>query len=225
MHQAWIFAWNVDRDLRMILAEGSGINGRLPASVGRHVCRNNSVVPLLRVLTIGHSTRPIDEFIRLLTAHGVDRVVDIRTIPRSRQNPQFNRETLSRVLRRASIRYTHMSGLGGFRHPRRDSVNGGWRNASFRGYADYMQTATFRKSLDRCIDLARHGQVALMCAEAVPWRCHRSLVADALLVRGLAVSEITSRIRTRPHSVTPWAAVHGIEITYPDVTAAGKSRG
>ena len=130
---------------------------------------------LVRVLTIGHSTRPLDEFIRLLTANGVDRVIDIRTIPRSRHNPQFNRETLCPVLRRAGIRYTHMSGLGGLRHPRRGSVNGGWRNASFRGYADYMQTATFRRSLDRCIDLARHDHVVLMCAEAVPWRCHRSL--------------------------------------------------
>jgi uncharacterized protein (DUF488 family) len=179
----------------------------------------------LQVLTIGHSTRSIDEFIRLLTAHRVDRVIDIRTIPRSRHNPQFNRETLSRALRRADIRYTHMSGLGGLRHPRRDSVNGGWRNASFRGYADYMQTATFRRSLDRCIDLARHDRVVLMCAEAVPWRCHRSLVADALLVRGIAVSEIASGIRTRRHSLTPWANVNGIEITYPDVTAADESRG
>ena len=119
----------------------------------------------------------------------------------------------------------HLSGLGGLRHPRRDSVNGGWRNASFRGYADYMQTATFRRSLDRCIDLARHDRVVLMCAEAVPWRCHRSLVADALLVRGIAVSEIASGIRTRRHSLTPWAKVNGIEITYPDVTAADESRG
>ena len=174
----------------------------------------------LRVFTIGHSTRPIDEFIRLLTAHSVDRIIDIRTIPRSRHNPQFNRETLSAALRRAGIRYTHMSGLGGLRHARRDSVNGGWRNASFRGYADYMQTAAFRKSLARCIELASHHDVALMCAEAVPWRCHRSLVADALLVRGVSVSEITSGIRARPHLLTPWAEVRGIDITYPDMTAS-----
>ena len=178
----------------------------------------------LKVLTIGHSTRRIEEFIRLLAAHRVGRVIDIRTIPRSRHNPQFNRETLSRALRRAGIRYTHMSGLGGLRRPRPDSVNGGWRNASFRGYADYMQTATFRRSLDRCIDLATHDHVVLMCAEAVPWRCHRSLVADALLVRGIAVSEITSGIRTRPHSLTPWAEVNGIEITYRDMPAAEESR-
>ena len=183
------------------------------------------VLSRLTVLTIGHSTRPIDEFIRLLTAHGVNRVIDIRTIPRSGHNPQFNRECLSPVLRRVGIGYTHMSGLGGLRRPRRDSVNAGWRNASFRGYADYMQTATFRRSLDRCIDLASHDHVVLMCAEAVPWRCHRSLVADALLVRGIAVSEITSGIRTRPHCLTPWAEVDGIEITYPEVTTADESRG
>ena len=195
------------------------------AFVRWHAYRPYGDMALLRVLTIGHSTRPIDEFIRLLTAHDVERVIDIRTIPRSRHNPQFNREALSRVLRRADIRYTHMSSLGGLRHPRRDSVNGGWRNAGFRGYADYMQTATFRRSLDRCIDLARHDRVVLMCAEAVPWRCHRSLVADALLVRGIAVSEITSGIRTRRHSLTPWAKVNGIAITYPDLAAADQSRG
>lgn len=126
------------------------------------------------VLTIGHSTRSIDEFIRLLAAHGVDRLVGIRTIPRSRHNPQFSRDRLSTALRRAGIRYTHMAGLGGLRHPRPDSVNSGWRNAGFRGYADYMETATFRKSLERCIDLAHGEQIVLMCAEAVPWRCHRA---------------------------------------------------
>jgi uncharacterized protein (DUF488 family) len=172
------------------------------------------------ILTIGHSTRPIDEFIRLLAAHGVERLVDIRTIPRSRHNPQFGRDQLSAALRRAGIRYTHMAGLGGLRHPRPDSVNSGWRNAGFRGYADYMETATFRKSLERCIDLAQGEQIVLMCAEAVPWRCHRSLVADALLVRGVAVSEITSGVRTRPHSLTPWAEVKGVAISYPSAAAS-----
>ena len=172
------------------------------------------------VLTIGHSTRPIGEFIRLLAAHRVNRLIDIRTIPRSRHNPQFSRDRLSTALRRAGIRYTHMAGLGGLRHPRPDSVNSGWRNAGFRGYADYMQTAAFGKSLERCIDLANGGQLVLMCAEAVPWRCHRSLVADALLVRGVAVSEITSGVRTRPHSLTPWAEVKGVAITYPSAAAS-----
>ena len=181
-------------------------------------------MPPLPVLTIGHSTRPIDEFIRLLRAHGVDRVIDIRTIPRSSHNPQFSRDPLSRALRRVGMRYTHMPGLGGLRRPRRNSSNSGWRNAGFRGYADYMQTATFRRNLDRCIDLANDSHVALMCAEAVPWRCHRSLVADALIIRGIAVSEITSGVRARPHSLTPWAEVNGVEITYPDSTTARESR-
>jgi hypothetical protein len=113
-----------------------------------------------------------------------------------------------------------MAGLGGLRHPRPDSVNRGWRNAGFRGYADYMQTAAFEKSLERCIAFANHEQIVLMCAEGVPWRCHRSLVADALLVRGVAVSEITSGIRSRPHSLTPWAEVNGVEITYPSAAAS-----
>ena len=172
------------------------------------------------VLTIGHATRSIDEFIRLLVAHGVDRLVDIRTIPRSRHNPQFSRDLLSAALRRAGIRYTHMAGLGGLRHSGPDSVNSGWRNAGFRGYADYMQTAAFGKSLERCIDLANSGQIVLMFAEAVPWLCHRSLVADALLVRGVAVSEITNGVRTRPHSLTPWAEVKGVAVTYPSAAAS-----
>jgi uncharacterized protein (DUF488 family) len=177
------------------------------------------VTPLV-ILTIGHSTRSIEEFIRLLEAHGVGRVVDVRTIPRSRHNPQFNRDNLSVALRRARIHYRHMPGLGGLRHARRDSTNTGWRNASFRGYADYMQTAPFRRSLDRCINLALRERVVLMCAEAVPWRCHRSLIADALLVRGIEVREITSGVRSRRHSLKPWAQVTGTRIIYPGSTRA-----
>ena len=167
------------------------------------------------IFTIGHSTRPIAVFIRLLKAHGVQRVVDVRTIPRSRHNPQFNRDRLAPALHRARIHYKHMAALGGLRHPRPDSGNTGWRNASFRGYADYMQTPEFTDSLVRCIDLARHERLVLMCAEAVPWRCHRSLIADALLARGIAVSEITSGVRARPHILTPWARVKGTHLTYP----------
>jgi uncharacterized protein (DUF488 family) len=167
------------------------------------------------MFTIGHSTRPITAVVRLLKAHGVQRVIDVRTIPRSRHNPQFNRDQLSPSLHRARIHYTHMAGLGGLRHARPDSINMGWRNASFRGYADYMQTPEFVESLRRCLDLARRERVVLMCAEAVPWRCHRSLIADALLVRGIAVSEITSGVRTRPHVLTPWARVKGTRLTYP----------
>jgi len=181
------------------------------------------VTPLI-VFTIGHSTRPIEAFVRLLKAHGVSRLIDVRTIPCSRHNLQFSRNKLSPALHRAGIHYRHMPGLGGFRHPRADSTNTGWRNASFRGYADYMQTATFRHSLDRCIELAKRERVVLMCAEAVPWRCHRSLISDALLVRGIQVSEITSAVRARPHVLTPWAQVIGTYVTYPGATRAPRSR-
>ena len=155
----------------------------------------------LSILTIGHSTRTVEDFIRLLKAHGVQRVLDCAR-SRSRHNPQFNRDQLSPALHRARLHYRHMSGLGGLRRARRDSTNTGWRNASFRGYADYMQSAIVQESLDRCIELAKAERVVLMCAEAVPWRCHRSLIADALVVRGIEVSEITSGDRTRPHSLT-----------------------
>lgn len=171
------------------------------------------------IFTIGHSTRPIEVFVRLLKAHGVQRVVDVRTMPRSRHNPQFNRDQLSPALHRARIHYTHMAGLGGLRHARPDSINTGWRNASFRGYADYMQTPEFDDNLRRCLDLARRERVVLMCAEAVPWRCHRSLIADALLVRKIAVSEITSGVRAKPHVLTPWARVKGARLTYPATVA------
>ena len=167
------------------------------------------------IFTIGHSTRPIRAFVRLLKAHGVQRLIDVRTIPRSRHNPQFNRDQLSPALHRARIHYKHMAGLGGLRHARPDSINTGWRNASFRGYADYMQTPEFDENLRRCLDLAKRERVVLMCAEAVPWRCHRSLIADALVARGIAVSEITSGVRARPHVLTPWARVDGTRLTYP----------
>jgi hypothetical protein len=136
------------------------------------------------ILTIGHSTRALDAFIHLLQAHGVRRVVDVRTVPRSRHTPQFNGEVLSDPLRAGGIEYAHMPGLGGFRRPRRDSPNAGWRNAGFRGFADYMQTPEFELTLHALMELARHTRIALMCAEAVPYRCHRSLIADAPVVRG-----------------------------------------
>lgn len=173
----------------------------------------------LVVFTIGHSTRTLADFIRLLKAHGVHRVIDVRTIPRSRHNPQFNRDQLSPALHRARMHYTHMPGLGGLRRARRDSSNTAWRNASFRGYADYMQTVEFDDNLSRCIALARRERVVLMCAEAVPWRCHRSLIADALIVRGIEAMEITSGIRARPHALTQWARVKGTRVTYPAARA------
>jgi uncharacterized protein (DUF488 family) len=147
------------------------------------------------IFTVGHSNRTLESFVRLLKAHGIERILDVRTIPRSRHNPQFNREALPHELRKKGIKY---------------------RNSSFRGYADYMQTAAFTKSLQRLVRLVREARSALMCAEAVPWRCHRSLIADALLIRGIRVEHITSGIRARTHALTPWAKVRGRQITYPE---------
>ncbi len=166
------------------------------------------------VLTIGHSTRPLDELVELLRAHGVTRVVDVRTVPRSRHNPQFNRDTLPEALRAAGIGYVHMPGLGGLRKPDRDSPNLGWRNASFRGFADYMLTPAFEENLKVLIEQARQDPVVIMCAEAVPWRCHRSLIGDALVVRGVRVEHIMSATRRDPHVVTPWARVEGTRLKY-----------
>ncbi len=175
------------------------------------------------ILTIGHSTRTLQEFVEVLQGHAVKRLVDVRTVPRSRYNPQFNRETLPNALSAAGIAYVHMPGLGGLRHPRADSVNSAWRNDSFRGFADYMQTPEFAASLDALIGLAREEQIALMCAEAVPWRCHRSLIADALVARDVSVQHIMSPTRAEPHALTPWARIEGESVTYPG--EAGKGEG
>jgi uncharacterized protein (DUF488 family) len=169
----------------------------------------------LTVLTIGHSNRTWQEFLGLLRAHRVARVVDVRSIPRSRHNPQFDQQTLRKKLRGAKIGYVHLKKLGGRRHTRRDSANMGWRNASFRGYADYMQTADFDAGLQRLIKLARNKRSAIMCAEAVPWRCHRSLIGDALTVRGIRVEDIMSGKTSRVHSMTSFARVRKNVITYP----------
>lgn len=175
------------------------------------------------VFTIGHSTRSTEELIGLLKSHGVKRLIDVRTVPRSRRNPQFNRENLPAALEAEGITYTHMSGLGGFRRPRANSPNTGWHNLSFRGYADYMQTDEFEQHLAGLIGWAQAGPVAVMCAEAVPWRCHRSLIADALLVRGVPVEEIVSAARTQPHKLTSFARVQGTKVTYPPQAGAGGS--
>ena len=169
----------------------------------------------IEIFTIGHSTRTWPEFRDLLRAHDIKRVIDVRSIPKSRHNPQFNRATLSKKLRGTKIGYVHMGKLGGLRHARRDSPNMAWRNASFRGYADYMQTQDFGAGLERLIKLAKHKKSALMCAEAVPWRCHRSLIADALTVRGIRVFHIMSLKRAQLHSLIPFARVQGLQITYP----------
>ncbi len=169
----------------------------------------------LAVLTVGHSTRSIEEFLALLRAHKVQQVVDVRTIPRSRHNPQFNGEALEKSLKRAGVGYLHIGGLGGLRHARPDSQNTGWRNASFRGYADYMQTAEFETALEELMRVARNERTAIMCAEAVPWRCHRSLIADALVARGVGVEEIVGTASSRTHALASWAHVEGSRVTYP----------
>jgi len=171
------------------------------------------------VYTVGHSTRSLEEFIAMLLAHGVRRLVDVRTVPRSRHNPQFNRETLPQELQSVGIDYDHRPELGGLRKPRPDSVNTGWRNVSFRGYADHMQTDDFGHGLDALIAQAPKEQLALMCAEAVPWRCHRSLIGDALLARGVPVEEIVDAKRRTPHRLTPFAVIDGTKVTYPQADA------
>lgn len=186
----------------------------------REACRDTMPTegqsPAVRpVLSVGHSTRALETFIGLLREHGVTRLLDVRTVPRSRFNPQFNRDTLPGALRAAGIAYDHLPGLGGLRHPRADSPNTAWRNASFRGFADYMQTPEFAAGLHTVLELARHERVALMCAEAVPWRCHRSLIADALTARGVPVEHILNAGRSQRHSLTPWARVEGECVTYP----------
>lgn len=166
-------------------------------------------------MTIGHSTRTLDEFVALLQENKVTLLADVRTIPRSRHNPQFNSETLPGSLDEVGIGYVHLPDLGGLRHTVKDSVNMGWRNASFRGYADYMQTTGFEKALTELASLAKTDLVAIMCAEAVPWRCHRSLIADALMVRGVHVADIMGPGKTSEHRLTKFAKVEGTEITYP----------
>jgi uncharacterized protein (DUF488 family) len=172
-------------------------------------------------MTIGHSTRSLAEFIKLLEAYGVKEVVDVRTIPRSRHNPQFNKDALAKGL--GDISYIHISGLGGLRHAKKDSVNGGWKNASFRGFADYMQTEEFEKGLAALMERAGKKLIAIMCAEALPWRCHRSLIADALTVRGVHVEHIYSETSVKTHKLTPFARVEGEKITYPADAAPQKS--
>jgi uncharacterized protein (DUF488 family) len=175
------------------------------------------------MMTIGHSNRPWLEFLDMLKGHGVRLVVDVRTVPRSRHNPQFNRETLSNALAAEAIAYTHLAGLGGLRHARKDSPNTGWRNDSFRGYADYMQTEEFARNLEELCSLEtrmQHDQgsnaaTAVLCAEAVPWRCHRSLIADALIARGASVLHIMNAHKAEPHKLTSFAHVEGTRVTYP----------
>jgi len=174
-----------------------------------------SKAPETVVLTIGHSTRTLEEFVQLLEVFGITLVVDVRTIPRSRHNPQFNKETLPNSLKHYGVRYIHMPEIGGLRHPKHQSVNTAWKNSGFRGYADYMQTQEFMDSLLKIVALARENRLALMCAEALPWRCHRNLLSDALVVRHIKVEHIISKDSVFNHELNSLAQVEGTKITYP----------
>ena len=169
----------------------------------------------LVIYTIGHSTRTLHEFISLLNVCNVTLLVDVRTMPRSRHNPQFNKETFAETLKPYGVKYIHIPEIGGLRHPKRDSINLAWKNMGFRGYADYMQTKEFTDNLLKIIALARENCLALMCAEALPWRCHRSLISDALVVRHVKVLHIISATDTIAHQLTECARVEGTRITYP----------
>ena len=167
------------------------------------------------VFTIGHSTRPVSELIEMIRAYGIKNVVDVRTIPKSRHNPQFNNDALKESLKAVEIGYLHTKGLGGLRHALKDSPNTGWRNASFRGFAGYMQTEEFKENLGKLIEKALRKTTVIICAEALPWRCHRSLIGYALLVSGIQVRHIMSSASSRSHTLTPWAKVNGGQVTYP----------
>jgi uncharacterized protein (DUF488 family) len=167
---------------------------------------------------VGHSTRTIEAFIQLIQAYRIETVIDIRKIAKSRHNPQYNQAELSQSLRAQNLSYLRKEGLGGLRHTTKASLNTGWENLSFRGYADYMQTPAFTESIERLVEIATETQTVIMCAEAVPWRCHRSLVGDALLIRKIPVVDILSEKSSRPHKLTPFAQVEGTTITYPDKT-------
>ncbi len=168
------------------------------------------------IFTIGHSTRPIEQFLEILKHYGITELVDIRTIAKSRHNPQFNEDVLAHALRNHHIGYRHQKNLGGLRHAHKDSINKAWKNLSFRGYADYMQTDDFAQAIEELIEIAHHKIVVIMCAEAVPWRCHRSLIGDALLIHNIDVDDIYSVTSVKPHILTPWAVIKGKTITYPE---------
>lgn len=175
----------------------------------------NQKPPIKEIFAIGHSTHSAEEFIELLKAHQIQCVIDIRTVPKSRHCPQFNKDELKTLLKSEKIGYRHMKDLGGFRHALKDSINIGWENLSFRGFADYMQTPDFQEALDKLEKIAQKKRCALMCAEAVPWRCHRSLVLDALTLRKWKGFHIQSRKTAKRHQRTSFAKVSKGRIIYP----------
>ncbi len=167
------------------------------------------------IFTIGHSTRSLEKFIEILRGHGIETLIDIRTIPKSKHNPQFNLDFLRVELPAEGITYLHMKKLGGLRHAQKDSINDAWENPSFRGYADHMQTAEFETAIEELISSAANKKTAIMCAEGNPYRCHRSLVADSLTARGIEVRHISSARSASTHRMTPFAKVNGKRVTYP----------
>lgn len=168
------------------------------------------------IFTIGHSTRPIEKFVLILQSYGIRKLVDIRTIPKSRRYPQYGEENLKQSLEEAGVAYVQMRELGGLRPAVKNSENKGWNNQSFRNYADYMQTDEFRKGVEDLYEKSKETTTVMMCAEAVPWRCHRRLVGDALLVRGVEVMDIFDEKNVKPHTLTSFAVVEGDKITYPE---------
>ncbi len=196
----------------------AGRPGQIPRAMSGTVWTRPRAAPgwgKARIFAVGHSTRPLSELVELLRSNGVVALADVRSIPRSRHNPQYDQRALAAGLERAGIAYAHLPRLGGLRRARRDSPNLAWRNASFRGYADHMLTPEFAEGLVQLRQLAQDGPVAVMCAEAVPWRCHRSLLADALLAHGVVVRHIVGPGRSTPHRLTPFARVEGRRVTYP----------
>ena len=169
----------------------------------------------MTLFTIGHSTRSLDEFVALLQAHGISQLGDVRTVPKSRRHPHFAGDALAVSLPAVGIAYRHLPALGGLRKPRRDSTNSAWRHEGFRGYADYMESAAFGDAIDDLIAWARASRTAVMCAEAVWWRCHRQLIADALIARGVTVQHIQTATSAPAHKLTEFAQVVGDRVGYP----------
>jgi uncharacterized protein (DUF488 family) len=196
-------------------AVDSATHALTPVAMSDHPPQQKAHWPEGAICTLAHSTLPIERFMALLQIYGIERLEDIRTMPGSRHNPQFNDTALANSLAAQHLEYVHIQALGGLRRARKDSPNTGWRNGGFRGYADYMQTEEFQDALEALIHMSRQKRVAIMCAEAAPWRCHRSLVADALSARGVPVVEILSESSCRMHKLTPFAQVEGVRITYP----------
>ncbi len=170
-----------------------------------------------RIWTVGHSTRSFQELVEILAGAEIRLLVDVRTVPRSRRHPHFSRDRMPAALARCGVGYRHEPLLGGFRRPRRDSIHIGWTSEGFRGFADHMDTEEFRGSLASLVELAGRERLALLCAEAVPWRCHRSLISDALLARGIEVVHLLGRGRQSLHRLTPFARIEGDRVVYADL--------